>query len=66
MTALAHFSALSVPERAAELLETVTASLDEDALAMDQLLAPLLPETDWMAMSPPQRNDWTLVGADSS
>lgn len=60
-TALAHFTALSVPERAAELLETVTASLDEDALAMDQLLAPLLPETDWMAMSPPQRNDWTSL-----
>jgi hypothetical protein len=60
-TALAHFSALSVPVRAAEVLENVAASLDEDALAMDQLLAPLLPETDWMAMSPQQRNDWTSL-----
>jgi hypothetical protein len=36
----------------------MTASLDEDALAMDQALAPLLPETDWTALSPQQRTDW--------
>jgi hypothetical protein len=60
-TTLAHFSAMSMPQRAAELLENVTASLDEGALAMDQALAPLLPETDWMAMSPQQRTDWTSL-----
>jgi hypothetical protein len=57
-TALAHFSALSVPQRAAELLENFTASLDEDALAMDQALAPWLPETDWAALSDQQRTEW--------
>lgn len=28
---------------------------------MDQALAPLLPETDWMALSPQQRTDWTSL-----
>jgi hypothetical protein len=55
---LGHFSGLSVPQRAAEILEKVTASIDEDALAMDQLLAPLLPESDWGALSPEQRERW--------
>jgi hypothetical protein len=55
---LEHITALSVPQRAAEILQEVTASLDEDASAMDQLLAPWLPESDWMALSPQQRHDW--------
>jgi hypothetical protein len=58
---LEHFTALSVPQRAAELLEKVAESLDEDALAMDQLLAPWLPETDWMALSPQQRTNWSSL-----
>ena len=60
-TTLARFSALSLPQRAAELLATVTSSLEEDALAMDQALAPLLPDSDWMALSPQQRTDWTSL-----
>jgi len=56
--ALAHFSGLSIPQRAAEILEQVAASLDQDALAMDQLLAPWLPESDWMGLSPEQRRSW--------
>jgi hypothetical protein len=39
----------------------VAESLDEDALAMDQLLAPWLPETDWMALSPQQRTNWSSL-----
>ena len=57
-TALGHFSELSLPERAAELLQGVTESLDQDALAMDQLLAPWLPESDWAALSGEQRRNW--------
>lgn len=57
-TALEHLTALSLPERAAELLENVTESLEQDALAMDQLLAPWLPESDWGALSPEQRKNW--------
>ena len=60
-TTLVHFSALSVPQRAAELLGNLTGALDEDALAMDQALAPLLPETDWSALSQQQRTDWTSL-----
>ena len=60
-TALAHFAGLSVPQRAAELLDNVTARLDEDALAMDQALALWLPETDWTALSPQQRTDWLAL-----
>jgi len=60
-TALGHLSALSVPQRAAEILEKVAASIDEDALAMDQLLAPWLPESDWMALSAEQRKNWTSL-----
>lgn len=56
-TALEHLTALSLPERAAELLENVTESLEQDALAMDQLLAPWLPESDWGALSPEQRKN---------
>jgi len=55
---LEHFSGLSVPQRAAEILVEATASIDEDALAMDQLLAPWLPESDWMALSEEQRKNW--------
>jgi hypothetical protein len=57
-TSLEYFSGLSVPQRAAEILEKVTAPIDQDALAMDQLLAPWLPESDWMALSVEQRKGW--------
>jgi hypothetical protein len=57
-TALARFTALSLPQRAAEVLQNVTASIDQDSLAMDQLLAPWLPESDWTALSPQQRKNW--------
>jgi hypothetical protein len=57
-TALEHFNSLSVPERAAELLEKITASLDEDPAAMDQLLGSWLPDTPWDSLSTQQRTDW--------
>src|SRR4051794_29946467 len=55
---LAHFTPLSVPQCAAEILTDATAALDQDALAMDQLLAAWLPASDWMALSTKQREDW--------
>ena len=58
---LDHQSPLTVPQRAAELLASVSASLDADALAMDQALAPWLPETDWEARSEQQRSDWLAL-----
>jgi len=49
---------MSVSERAAEILEQVTESIEEDGLAMDQLLARWLPESDWTALSVEQRTSW--------
>jgi hypothetical protein len=54
---------MSVPQRAAEILEKATASIEQDALAMDQLLAPWLPESDWAALSPQQRENWLSLAA---
>ena len=58
---LDHLAPLTVPQRAAELLASVSASLDADALAMDQALAPWQPETDWEARSEQQRRDWLAL-----
>lgn len=62
-TTLGRFAAMSVPQRAAEILEKATASIEQDALAMDQLLAPWLPESDWAALSPQQRENWLSLAA---
>jgi hypothetical protein len=58
---LQHLTGLSLSERAAELLERVTESIDQDAQAMDQLLAPWLPESDWASLSPEQRKNWLAL-----
>ena len=55
-----HFAGLRVPDRAAEILHAigpVTENAD-DYMGMRQLLAPWLPESDWMKWSPQQRATW--------
>ncbi len=59
--ALGYFSGLSVPQRAAGILAKVTSSLEEDSLAMDQILAGWLPGSDWMAMPVEERRDWLAL-----
>src|SRR5215471_12889372 len=53
-------SRLSLPERAAELLNTITPAIQQpdDYLGMRALLAPWLPDSDWMNWSPEQRATW--------
>jgi hypothetical protein len=58
--ALDRISRLSLSERAAELLNTVAPAIEQvdDYLGMRALLAPLLPDADWMNWSPEQRATW--------
>jgi hypothetical protein len=61
---LGRFAALSVPERAAEILEKATASIEQDALTtMHQLLAPWLRDSDWMKLSRQERENWLAFEA---
>jgi hypothetical protein len=55
-----RFSGLQVPERAAEVLETIGPAIEQadDYMGMRQLLAPWLPDADWMKWSPQQRAIW--------
>ena len=49
-----------LPERAAELLNTIAPAIQQadDYLGMRVLLAPWLPDSDWMSWSPEQRATW--------
>jgi hypothetical protein len=60
-TATEHFSGLSVSQRAAEILQQVTTSLDERPLPMDQILATWLPQIDWMTASDEQAVSWQAL-----
>jgi hypothetical protein len=58
--ALDGLSRLSLPQRAAELLNTIAPAIEQadDYLGMGALLAPWLPDSDWMNWSPGQRAAW--------
>jgi len=49
-----------LPERAAELLNTIAPAIQQadDYLGMRVLIAPWLPDSDWMNWSPEQRATW--------
>jgi hypothetical protein len=53
-------SRLSLPVRAAELLTTIAPAIEQtdDYMGMRVLLAPWLPDSDWMSWSPEQRATW--------
>jgi len=55
-----RFTGLPMPDRAAELLQTIGPAIEQadDYMGMRQLLAPWLPEADWMKWSPQQRAAW--------
>src|SRR5499427_3991597 len=55
-----RISAQPLPERAAELLNTIAPAIQQadDYLGMRALLAPWLPDSDWMSWSPEQRATW--------
>jgi hypothetical protein len=61
-----HFSALPVPERAAEILAMIGPAIEQadDYMGMRQLLAPWLPDADWMKWSPQQRATWFSLELD--
>jgi hypothetical protein len=58
--AFERISQLSLPERAAELLNTIAPAIEQadDYLGERVLLAPWLPDSDWMNWSPEQRATW--------
>ena len=55
-----RISAQPLSERAAELLNTIAPAIQQadDYLGMRALLAPWLPDSDWMSWSPEQRATW--------
>jgi hypothetical protein len=55
-----RISRLSLPERAAELLNTIAPAIQQadDYLGMRALLTPWLPDSEWMNWSPEQRATW--------
>jgi hypothetical protein len=55
-----RISRLSLPERAAELLNTIAPAIgqSDDYLGMRALLVPWLPDSDWTNWSPEQRATW--------
>jgi hypothetical protein len=55
-----RIAAQPLPERAAELLNTIAPAIQQadDYLGMRALLAPWLPDSDWMSWSPEQRATW--------
>jgi hypothetical protein len=55
-----RLSGQPLPERAAELLNTIAPAIQQadDYLGMRALLAPWLPDSDWMSWSPEQRATW--------
>jgi len=55
-----RISAQPLPERAAELLNTIAPAIQQadDYLGMRALLAPWLPDSDWMDWTPEQRETW--------
>ena len=55
-----RISAQPLPERAAELLNTIAPAIQQadDYVGMRALLAPWLPDSDWMSWSPEQRATW--------
>ena len=57
---LHRVSRLSLPERAAELLTAIAPAIEQtdDYMRMQVLLAPWLPDSDWMNWSPAQRATW--------
>ena len=60
VAALDRISGLSLSDRAAELLNTVAPAIEhaDDYQGMRALLAPLLPDSEWMKWSPEQRATW--------
>jgi hypothetical protein len=58
--ALRHFGALSLPQRAAELLQGISPGLGTSASGMDQLLSPWCPvgTTGLAADDPPRPDGW--------
>jgi hypothetical protein len=55
-----RIAAQPLPERAAELLNTIAPAIQQadGYLGMRALLAPWLPDSDWMSWSPEQRATW--------
>ena len=55
-----HLSSMSVPARAAEVLQKIAPAVDQpdDYFGMRRLLVPWLPDADWMKWSPDQRATW--------
>lgn len=53
-------SRLSLPERAAEVLITIAPAIEQadEYQGMQALLAPWLPDSDWMNWTPEQRETW--------
>jgi hypothetical protein len=61
-----HFSALPVPERAAEILVMIGPAIEQadDYMGMRQLLAPWLPDADWTNWPAQQRTSWFSLELD--
>jgi hypothetical protein len=66
-TSLEHFTGLGLPQRAAEVLQGVAATIQQTDdpsdtvsphLGMDRLLAHWLPDAYWMKITPDQRGNW--------